>query len=524
MASIHETHAGVARVTPHGQLRPLHPAADDGAGNRSRRTTAAGPDPGPVRSITRGEAEDPATGPGSARPAARKRQHPPTRANRVFVIGSDGKPLMPCTVRRARQLIDAGRVRRRDYRPFTIHLKDRCADDGKTTVQPVEVRCAPGPRHTGIAVIATLDDHDRVLYQEELKHRTDISRRLIERKAHRRRRRGTKWFRKQRFDNRRRPAGWLPPSIDSIVSNQQHRIKRLAQRSGASTACIQTGKFDTHKILDPSVSGKGYQQGPLYQRHLREYIATQYNHRCVYCGKGDWEDATRFNLDHVVPRSAGGATNIRNLVWSCQPCNQRKGDRPAREFLRENPERLNGVLRQWPVPLAAAGQYAAICRALVRRLEDNRLETSQTTGADTAHARNANGIVKTHANDAACCGTSRGIDHLRTPTTLKAVGHGRRKQIKSLPVGPYLAWRHRKPTTRRTTPCPGHARHPNHVHRIRTGDTVRILAADGWKKGEAQVEASRGRVHVRTSQTRCSTSKATHIRRIATANGYRKSK
>ena len=510
-------------MTPHGQLRPLHPAADDGAGNRSRRTTAAGPDSGPVRSITHGEAEGPATGPGSTRPAARKRQHPPRRANRVFVIGSNGKPLMPCTVRRARQLIDAGRVRRRDYRPFTIHLKDRSAGDGKTAIQPVEVRCTPGPRHTGIAVVATLDDHDRVLYQEEIEHRTDISRRLIERKAHRRRRRGTKWFRKQRFANRRRPASWLPPSIESVVSNQQHRIERLAERSGASTACIQTGKFDTHKILDPSVAGKGYQQGPLYRRHLREYIATQYNHRCVYCGKGDWEDATRFNLDHVVPRSAGGVTNIRNLVWNCQPCNQRKGDRPVREFLRQNPERLDRVLRQRPVPLAAAGQYAAICRTLVRRLEDSGLQTSETTGADTAHARSAAGIVKTHANDAACCGSSGGVDGLRTPTTLKAVGHGRRKQIKSLPVGPYLTWRHQKPAKRRATRCPGHARHPNHVHRIRTGDTVRILTTNGWKKGEAQVEAASGRIRVRTSQARFSTSKAAHIRRIAPANGYRKS-
>lgn len=239
--------------------------------------------------------------------------------------------------------------------------------------------------------------------------------------------------------------------------------------------------------------------------------------------QGRLGDATRFNLDHVVPRSAGGATNIRNLVWSCQPCNQRKGERPVREFLRENPERLDRVLRQRPVPLAAAGQYAAICRTLVRRLKDSGLETSETTGADTTHARSAAGILKTHANDAACCGSSRGLDSLRTPATLKAAGHGRRKQIKSLPVGPYLTWRHQKRATRRATPCPGHARHPNHVHRIRTGDTVQILTTDGWKKGEALVEAGRGRVHVQTSQARCSTSKATRIRRIAPANGYRES-
>ena len=212
MASIHETHAGVARVTPHGQLRPLHPATDDAAGTASRWTTGAGPGQGPVQSITHGKAKGP-KGPGSTGPEARKRHSPTThadgrkRANRVFVIGADGQPLMPCTVRRARRLIDAGRVRRRDYRPFTIHLKDRAADDGATAVQPVEVRCTPGNRRTGITVIATLEDHDQVLYQEEIQHRTDISRRLEERKAHRRRRRSKKWYRAPRFDNRRPPDG-----------------------------------------------------------------------------------------------------------------------------------------------------------------------------------------------------------------------------------------------------------------------------------------------------------------------------
>ena len=392
MASTHETHSGVAGVTTHGQLRTLHRATDDGAA-ATPRTTGARPAPPreePVRSITRGEAEGPTTGPGSNRPAARKRQsHPPRPetpkgANRVFVFGSDGRPLMPCTMRRARMLIDAGRVSRRDYNPFTIHLKDRAADDGKTAVQPVEVRCTPGARHTGIAVVATLDGEDRVLYQEEVQHRTDISHRLAERRAHRQRRRSTKWYRPRRFNNRRRD-GWLPPSIESIIANQHHRLQRLASRSGASEVTVQTGKFDTHRILNPDVEGTGYQHGPLYRRHLRAFIAEQWNHRCTYCGKGDWEDATRFNLDHVVPRTAGGADNVRNLVWSCRPCNQLKGERPVEAFLRENPERLTAVLRARKAPLAAAGQHAAICKVLMQRLKAGGLKTTETTGADTAH-------------------------------------------------------------------------------------------------------------------------------------------
>ena len=444
----------------------------------------------------------------------------PRRANRVFVIGSDGQPLMPCTVRRARMLINAGRVNRREYRPFTIHLKDRAADDGKTAVQPVEVRCTPGARHTGIAVVATLENENRVLYQEEIEHRTDISRRLQERKAHRRRRRSGKWYRAPRFDNRRRRDDWLPPSVESVVSNQQHRMLRLARRSGAGKAVVQTAKFDTHRILDPQVEGTGYQHGPLYRRHLREYVAAQWNHRCAYCGKGDWEDGAAFNLDHVVPRSAGGASNVRNLVWSCRRCNRQKGERPVAEFLQENPERLTGVLQQRRVPLAAAGQQAVICKALLRRLGANGLNTAETTGADTAHARDANGIPKTHADDAACC-TARGpVTHVRRRLPLKSTGHGRRKQIKSLPVGPYLRWRHQKPAARRTTPCPGHAAHPNHVHGIRTGDLVRILTKSGWRSGKAAVAAASGKIRVRTKDQSCSTTKAARIRKIAPRNGY----
>ena len=529
VASIHEKHSGVAGVTPHGQLRTLHRTADDDTAETPRATALrpAPPREEPVGSKTRGEADGP-KGPGSKRPAARKRQDTtpaddtPRRANRVFVIGSDGRALMPCTPRRARKLINAGRVGRRQYNPFTIHLKDRAIDDGKTAVQPVDIRCTPGARHTGIAVVARLDNEDRILYQEEVGHRTDISKRLEERKAHRRRRRGKKWYRPPRFDNRRRAERWLAPTVESIVSNQHHRLVRLAARGGAAEAVVQTARFDTHKIVNPEVHGAGYQHGPLYRRHVREYIAAQWSHRCAYCGKPDWEDATRFNLDHVVPRTAGGPDSVGNLAWSCRPCNIRKGGTPVEDFLRDNPELNTAVLGKRKAPLAAAGQHAAICATLLRRLPASGLKTTETTGADTAHVRSLNGFAKSHADDAACCGAQRPVTHRRQPVRLKSIGHGRRKQIKSLPEGPYLHWRHQKPAVRRATACPGHARHPNHVHGIRTGDRIRILTNSGWRTGTAAVAAGEGRVTVRANTRSFSTSRAARIKKIAPRNGYRR--
>ncbi|MCY4663171.1 MAG: RRXRR domain-containing protein [Acidimicrobiaceae bacterium] len=503
MASTYETHSGVAGVAPHGQPRTLHSEADESK-------TAQDPRPQkPVGSITRGEAEGPATGPGSTRPNARERQLHPRHnhqpANRVFVVGADGRPLAPCTIQRARELIKARRVKRRDYNPFTIQLKDRTRDDNNTSVHDIEVRVAPGSRGTGIAVVLKLDDEDRVLYQEEIEHRTDISRRLTERKGHRKRRRGEKWYRAPRFNNRRRAPGWLPPTIESIVSNQFHRTHRLAERSGAPAAVVQTGKFDTHKP------------------HLRAYVAARENHTCIYCGKRDWESSSPFNLDHVVPRSAGGPTNVRNVVWSCKRCNERKAARPVEEFLKRKPKRLAKVLGPKRTPLAAAGQYAAVCQELVRRLTQIGLDVTKTTGADTAHARKEQDISRSKANNAACCGSTNPVTQLRQPLKLTAVGHGRRKQIKGLPTGPYLHWRHSLPAEQRATPCPRHARHPNLIHGIQTGDTVKILTAGGWRKGRARVQAARGRVLVQGRQKTLSTTKATRIRKIAPVNGYRRS-
>ncbi len=43
--------------------------------------------------------------------------------------------------------------------------------------------------------------------------------------------------------------------------------------------------------------------------------------RCQYCGRA------AENLDHVVPRSRGGAHAWENVVAACRPCNARKEDR-----------------------------------------------------------------------------------------------------------------------------------------------------------------------------------------------------
>jgi len=42
---------------------------------------------------------------------------------------------------------------------------------------------------------------------------------------------------------------------------------------------------------------------------------------CQYCGT-----RSSLTVDHVIPRSKGGASTWDNIVASCAPCNRRKGD------------------------------------------------------------------------------------------------------------------------------------------------------------------------------------------------------
>jgi 5-methylcytosine-specific restriction endonuclease McrA len=80
----------------------------------------------------------------------------------------------------------------------------------------------------------------------------------------------------------------------------------------------------------------------------RRAVFARDGHRCQYCNR------IAENIDHVVPRSRGGAHSWDNVVASCRACNARKEDRLLTEAglrLRRPPTAPNSSL--WLV--ASAG-------------------------------------------------------------------------------------------------------------------------------------------------------------------------
>ena len=83
---------------------------------------------------------------------------------------------------------------------------------------------------------------------------------------------------------------------------------------------------------------------PLTRRLV--YARDQYT--CQYCGAH--LSASHLTLDHVIPKSRGGAKTWENIVTACKRCNQRKGNRTpeeARMRLRRPPYRPRYVALIW---------------------------------------------------------------------------------------------------------------------------------------------------------------------------------
>ena len=67
----------------------------------------------------------------------------------------------------------------------------------------------------------------------------------------------------------------------------------------------------------------------------RQNIYRRDGHRCAYCGTSE-----SLTLDHVMPKSRGGASSWDNWVTACKTCNAKKGDYTPEEAgmpLRKKP-------------------------------------------------------------------------------------------------------------------------------------------------------------------------------------------
>lgn len=60
---------------------------------------------------------------------------------------------------------------------------------------------------------------------------------------------------------------------------------------------------------------------------FRQLVVARAGGACEYCRLLEAPTGVTFHIEHVLPRSRGGATSLENLALSCPGCNMAKGDR-----------------------------------------------------------------------------------------------------------------------------------------------------------------------------------------------------
>jgi hypothetical protein len=61
--------------------------------------------------------------------------------------------------------------------------------------------------------------------------------------------------------------------------------------------------------------------------NLQRSIRQQFNNTCAYCQTAEYLTVTTFEIEHIVPLSAGGQTLLENLCLACPSCNRYKAAR-----------------------------------------------------------------------------------------------------------------------------------------------------------------------------------------------------
>jgi 5-methylcytosine-specific restriction endonuclease McrA len=402
----------------------------------------------------------------------------------VFVLDRQGKALMPCSEKRARQLLARNRARVHRVLPFVIRLTDRQASS--CHVQSLRLKLDPGSKATGIALVREIETVEAetgevlreaaVLNLFELLHQgAQISEALTARSAMRRRRRGNLRYRAPRFLNRTRPAGWLAPSLQHRVDTALNWVRRIQRWSPLTALSAERVRFDMQALENPEISGIEYQQGTLKGYEVREYLLEKWKRTCAYCGA----QGVPLQIEHITPKARGGSNRISNLTLACGPCNTAKDALPVEVFLKMNPARLAALQAQAKRPLKDAAAVNATRWALVAALTQTSLPLECGTGGQTKYNRAQLAIPKTHALDAVCVGRVSAVSAWKRPTL----------QIKCAGRGGYQ----RTQLTKYGFPR-GYLTRSKRLYGFQTGDRVRAEVPRGKKAG-----IHTGRVAVRAS-------------------------
>jgi 5-methylcytosine-specific restriction endonuclease McrA len=249
---------------------------------------------------------------------------------KVYVINKHGRPLMPTTPRKARLLLRSGKAVIYCREPFTIQL----VYGSSGYVQPATLGIDAGYQTIGFSAVNSKEE----LIGGELEMLRGMSERITEKCKYRRTRRNRKKYRQPRFDNRKKPDGWLAPSIQHKLDTHHKLIDRIKAILPIKKVVIEVASFDIQKIRNPLIEGIEYQQGEQYGFYnLREYIFHRDGHNCQNPNCKNKSEQPVLQVHHLGywKNPPDRTDRPGNLVTLCDKCHNPKN------------HKLKGLLHGW---------------------------------------------------------------------------------------------------------------------------------------------------------------------------------
>jgi hypothetical protein len=329
----------------------------------------------------------------------------------VYVLNKHGKPLMPCKPRIARMLLKEQKAKVIKQTPFIIQLM--YGSSGYK--QPISLGVDAGTKHIGVSATTKKN----VLFEGEIQLRTDIQELLSTRREFRKARRNRKTrYREARFLNRKKPKGWLAPSVQHKVDSHIRVIQKVHRILPIKNITVEVAQFDTQKLKNPDIQGEEYQRGEqLGFWNVREYVLFRDNHTCRRC-KGKSKDKI-LNVHHIVSRKTGGDSPV-NLITLCETCHN---------YIHQ--QGLEHLLTRKSATLRDSTQMTVLRWFIYNGIKNVYENVRLTYGYITKNTRIRNGLEKSHMVDARCISGNPLAEPLQCRFIIKQVRRNNRQLHKA---------------------------------------------------------------------------------------------
>ena len=222
---------------------------------------------------------------------------------------------MPTTPAKARKLLRDGKARVVRKTPFTIQLQTATGESKQEVVAGMDT----GSKMIGCAAIT----NGEVIYQSEIQMRTDVSKKMKQRRMYRRTRRGRKLrYRQPRWQNRAnsKREGRLAPSIKSKVDSHLREKNFVEFILPITRWKVETASFDIHKITNPDVKNHDYKNGLQKDFYnVKAFVLHRDGYKCQHCKA----QKVKLHVHHIVFKSKGGTDTPDNLITLCSDCHSK---------------------------------------------------------------------------------------------------------------------------------------------------------------------------------------------------------